>query len=159
MTQHGDQIHRHAYERAKGWRYRLSRWLGLLGLSAISALPALAQTPAVPQHWTAYAQLAGNQFQAWLSDPANDTVVRLHAALQERLANPGQTAPPPSVVARVWVGASGRVERLEFASLGNTEADADLRAALTAQPLPEPPPHDMRQPMVLELTLNPAAPI
>jgi len=41
-----------------------------------------------------------------------------------------------------------------FHSLGNAQADADLRQLLTAQPLSEPPPRDMRQPMVLQLTLK-----
>ena len=38
--------------------------------------------------------------------------------------------------------------------LGDAQADADLRALMTAQPLSEPPPRDMRQPMVLQLTLS-----
>lgn len=155
MTQSGDHISRRARDRIRRWRPWLSRWFGLLGfgLTVAGALPVAAQSAAVPQHWISYAQLTGNQFQAWLSDPASETVVRLHAALE------GRPEPLPGVVARVWVAADGRVERLEFASLGNALADADLRAVLTAQPLSEPPPPDMRQPMVLELTLSTAEPI
>jgi hypothetical protein len=162
MTQHSDQTHRRGHQRAqpssRGWCRRLFRWVGLLGLTALGALPLAAQPAAVPQHWISYAQLVSNQFQAWLSDPDSETVARMHAALQEGLAKRGATV-PLTVVARVWVAGNGRVERFEFASLGNPQADADLRAVLTAQSLPEPPPPDMRQPMVLELMLIAAEPI
>ncbi|MNR63492.1 hypothetical protein D3C85_1858230 [compost metagenome] len=54
---------------------------------------------------------------------------------------------------RLWVTPQGRIERLEFDSLGQAQADADLRQLLAADPLPEPPPRDMRQPLVLQLSL------
>ncbi|WP_143012422.1 TonB C-terminal domain-containing protein [Variovorax sp. EL159] len=139
---------------------RLRLALGWLGLGLASATvpvmaPAQAQTQQpVPQHWISYANLAGNQLQSSLSDPANETVVRLHAWMQERMLKEGQSAPPTPVVVRVWVAANGKVERVAFDSLGNAQADADLRALLTAQPLAEAPPRDMRQPMVLQLTLS-----
>jgi hypothetical protein len=141
---------------------RLMRVMGLmgLGLSAASA-PVAAQVPAapVPQHWISYAQMAGNQFQGRLSDPADETVQRLHAWMQKRMlqeAQPvkGEPVPPPPLVVRVWVAAGGQVERVAFDSLGDAQADADLRTLMTAQPLSEPPPRDMRQPMVLQLTLS-----
>jgi hypothetical protein len=141
----------------------LLRWAwhglaGLLGLGLAAAAPMAPAQPAapqlqVPQHWISYAQLVSNQFQARLSDPADDTVVRLHGWMQERMLQQDQTAPPPPLIVRVWVAASGKVERVEFASLGNAQADADLRTLLTAQPVTEPPPKDMRQPMVLQLKL------
>ncbi|WP_447774571.1 YbaB/EbfC family DNA-binding protein [Variovorax boronicumulans] len=143
----------------RGWRrLRLALgWLGL-GLSAVAApLAASAQTqpqPQVPQHWISYANLASNQLQSSLSDPASDTVVRLHTWMQERMLKEGQPVPPAPVVVRVWVAGSGKVERVAFDSLGDAQADTDLRALLTAQPLAEPPPRDMRQPMVLQLTLS-----
>jgi len=126
-----------------------------LGLAAAGAPPAQAQA-AVPQHWISYAQLASNQFQAWLSDPENEAVVRLHESLQARMLDSGGQPPEP-VVVRVWVDVDGRVYRVEFATLGDARADADLRGVLTAQPLSEPPPRDMRQPMVLRLKLDFAA--
>lgn len=132
---------------------RLLRACGLVGLGlAASGTPALAVTP-IPQHWISYANLAGNQLQSTLSDPADAVVQRLHAWMQARLLREGAPPPPPLVV-RVWVAADGRVERVAFASLGDAQADADLRALLTAQPLSEAPPRDMAQPMVLQLTLN-----
>jgi len=137
------------------WIRRLGAGIGItVMLAPAEALPAQpVQSQQPPQHWISYAQLAGNQFAAWLSDPADDAVVRLHGWMQERLLKDGQALPPP-LVTRVWVAPSGKVERLEFSSLGNAQADSDLRALLTAQPLPEPPPPDMRQPMVLQMSLD-----
>lgn len=140
----------------RGWG-RLLRACGLVGLGlAATGAPVQAQTP-VPQHWISYANLAGNQLQSTLSDPADAVVLRLHAWMQARLLREGAPPPPPLVV-RVWVAADGRVEGVAFESLGDAQADADLRALLTAQPLSEPPPRDMRQPMVLQLTLSFTAP-
>ncbi|MGJ7502143.1 YbaB/EbfC family DNA-binding protein [Variovorax sp. ZT5P49] len=132
--------------------------LGLAGAAAPLAAPAQAQRQQqVPPHWIGYANLASSQFQTSLSDPASETVRRLHAWMQERMLDDGRaaaTAPPAPVVVRVWVAADGKVERVAFDSLGNAQADRDLRTLLTAQPLAEPPPRDMRQPMVLQLTLS-----
>ncbi|GER10262.1 hypothetical protein [Variovorax boronicumulans] len=146
-----------SFGKTLGWR-RLRLALGGLGLglsAAAAPLGASAQAqPQVPQHWISYANLASNQLQSSLSDPASDTVVRLHTWMQERMLKEGQPVPPAPVVVRVWVAGSGKVERVAFDSLGDAQADTDLRALLTAQPLAEPPPRDMRQPMVLQLTLS-----
>lgn len=146
-----------SFGKTLGWR-RLRLALGGLGLglsAAAAPLAASAQAqPQVPQHWISYANLASNQLQSSLSDPASDTVVRLHTWMQERMLKEGQPVPPAPVVVRVWVAGSGKVERVAFESLGDAQADTDLRALLTAQPLAEPPPRDMRQPMVLQLTLS-----
>lgn len=134
---------------------RLSTMLAALGVGMTVAavqLPAASAQP-VPAQWIAYAQMAGTQFEAWLSDPANDTAARLHAWMQERSLQGGQPAPPPLIV-RVWVAPSGQVQRVEFASMGQAQADADLRALMTTRALPAAPPPDMRQPMMLELTLH-----
>lgn len=124
-----------------------------IGLTVVAAQLPAASAQTIPQQWIGYAQMAGTQFEAWLSDPASDTAARLHAWMQERSAQGGQFVPPPLIV-RVWVAPSGQVQRVEFASLGQAQADADLRALMTARVLPEVPPPDMRQPMMLELTLH-----
>lgn len=127
---------------------------GLLGLGLIAAQAPPVQAQTVPQHWASYAQLASSQFQAWLSDPNNEAVVRLHEKMQGRLLNSTSSTPREPLVVRVWVAANGKVHRVEFASLGDAQADADLHGVLTAQPLSEPPPRDMRQPMALRLNLE-----
>lgn len=140
----------------RGLWHRLLRSLGIgLGMAA-AAVPALAQAPAspVPQHWISYANLASNQLGVALSDPANVTVVLLHAWMQERMLKEGQPVPPVPLVVRLWVAANGQVERSTFSSLGDAQADDYLRSLLMAQTLSEPPPRDMRQPMVLQLTLT-----
>lgn len=139
---------------------RALKMMGVLGVGlTVSSAPVMVQTAmaqSVPQHWISYAQMAGNQLEAWLSDPANDTVVRLHGWMQERLLKDGQPLPPPLVV-KVWVAPDGKISRTEFASLGQAQADADLRSLMMTQSLSEPPPRDMRQPMVLQLSLSFAA--
>ncbi|HEY4317907.1 MAG TPA: YbaB/EbfC family DNA-binding protein [Herbaspirillum sp.] len=137
----------------RSWR-GLLRLLGSVGLGlAVSSSPVSAQTAQPPQNWISYAQLASNQFEGWLSDPENDTVQRLHAWMQQRMLQDGQPL-SPSLVTRVWIAGDGHVGRVEFPTLGNAQADADLRTLLTEQPLSEPPPPDMRQPMILQLTLS-----
>lgn len=137
------------------WR-RAMRMVGLAGVGlTVATMPVAAQQPAnVPQHWISYAQMAGNQFEAWLSAPANEKVVRLHSWMQQRMLADGQPLPPPPLVVRVWVAPGGKVEEVKFASLGQAQADDDLRSVLVTQSLSEPPPKDMLQPMVLQLTLQ-----
>lgn len=140
--------------------HRVLKMMGMLGVGlTVSSAPVMVQTAmaqSVPQHWISYAQMAGNQLEAWLSDPANDAVVRLHTWMQERLLKEGQPLPPPLVV-KVWVAPDGKISRAEFASLGQAQADTDLRSLMMTQSLSEPPPRDMRQPMVLQLSLSFAA--
>ncbi|KAF1044746.1 MAG: hypothetical protein GAK35_01639 [Herbaspirillum frisingense] len=134
------------------------QWLlGLLaGVGLVSGLPAQGAQPAaqaVPQHWISYAEMVGNQFAEWLSDPQDDSVVQLHSWLQDRVLKDGQPPLPP-LVARVWISPRGMVERLDVPSVGNAEADARLKKLLMSRPLPEPPPSDMRQPVALQLSLD-----
>lgn len=141
------------------WR-RLLRGLGVgIGLAASATAPSFAQAPVqpaqpVPQHWISYANLAGNQLQAALSDPANATVVLLHAWMQDRMLKEGQPVPPAPVIVRLWLAPSGQVERAAFTPLGDAQADEYLRTLLMTQTISEPPPRDMRQPMVLQLALT-----
>ena len=80
-----------------------------------------AQPAAVPQHWVSYAQLLGNQFQAWLGDDANPAVVRVHELMGgPKDAGDAVAAAAQPVVAKVWVDATGRVERVEFPTLIDT---------------------------------------
>jgi len=57
----------------------------------------------------------------------------------------------------LWIDATGNIIDSRFASLGDAAADAELRALLSAAPLPVAPPPDMRQPLNLGLSLIPTA--
>ncbi|KWF72267.1 hypothetical protein [Burkholderia pseudomultivorans] len=138
-------------------RYRIPGTLAafVAAWALVAGTPAHAQTADVPQSWISYAQLIGHQFQEWLEGdgPAADT---LHAYLEDRVVHATADAPPPAIVVRAWIGATGTVARVEFDSLGNANADAALRQLLTgAGPLTEPPPPDMRQPLRVRLRLMP----
>ncbi|KVL62947.1 hypothetical protein WT01_08670 [Burkholderia cepacia] len=132
-----------------GWRAVVVAWALVLGIA-----PAGAQTADVPQAWMRYGQLAGQQFQAWL-EADGDAADRLHRYLEMRVLNASAAAPPPAIVVRAWIGPNGAVTRVEFASLGDPDADATLRQLLTAGPLAEAPPPDMLQPLRVRLRLAP----
>ncbi|MEK2603879.1 YbaB/EbfC family DNA-binding protein [Burkholderia arboris] len=134
-----------------------SGWLRAIVAAAVLTLgvaPAFAQTADVPPTWLRYGQLAGQQFQAWL-EADGEAADRLHRYLETRVLNARADAPPPAIVVRAWIGANGVVTRVEFASLGDSDADAALRQLLTAGPLAEPPPRDMLQPLRVRLRLAP----
>lgn len=139
--------------RGGGERRRLRRLGALLVLWA-AAMPTMAQ-PAAPAHWIRYAQSAGDRLQEGLSDGSSGLAVRLHAWLEKRATNDRLMGRSMPMVVRVWISGDGRVERTEFDSLGDIQADEDLRALLSLEPLPAPPP-DMRQPLVLRLELEAA---
>lgn len=130
------------------------RWLAG-ALAALAAGQAVCASP-VPRHWLDYAGAASQQFQAWLGDAADERVQRLHARLQQRDTNDRLMGHAMPVVVQVWIAPDGAVQRLQFDSLGQAQADDDLRALLQRR-LPAPP-GDMRQPIVLQLSLDSARP-
>lgn len=134
----------------------LRRALGGLGLGlTVAASPAAAHArPPVLDHWIRYAQFVSEAFQDRLNDPDQESVRRLHGWLQERMRESSKPLPASALVVRVSVGPAGQIEGLEFDSLGWPQADADLSYLLTSEPLPVPPPRDMRQPIVLQLNLG-----
>lgn len=134
-------------------RMRL-RWLA--GVLFASAAWSAVCAPPVPRHWLDYAGAASRQFQAWLGDADDQRVQRLHAWLQQRDTNDRLMGHPVPVVVQVWIAPDGVVHRLQFDSLGQAQADDDLRALLLRR-LPTPP-ADMRQPLVLQLSLDHASP-
>jgi hypothetical protein len=83
----------------------------------------------------------------------------LHSYLEQRIVHPQDDAPPAAIVVRAWLGVDGSVTRLAFDSLGDAQADANLRTLLSAHPITAPPPADMRQPLRVRLRLeeNPQA--
>ncbi|NIF86082.1 hypothetical protein F3J24_21625 [Comamonas sp. Tr-654] len=121
-----------------------------LGLS-LSASQGLAQTSAsaVPQSWMSYAQRISMQLQHCLSDTDNPAALRLQSWMQERHSHGWHAASPLQL--QVWVTSSGQIARLEFETLGQVQADEDLRRLLTSAQLQDLPPHDLRQPLLLAL--------
>lgn len=89
-----------------------------------------------------YAQLVSNQLLAWLdggSDPAN----QLRRYLDRATADPGAaTSPAMSDVVRIWIAPDGHVTEVTFNSLGDHQADAELRQVVMQGPIGEPPPAD-----------------
>jgi hypothetical protein len=66
----------------------------------------------------------------------------------------GPDAPARTVVARTWIRPDGRVERLEFDGLDDSETTVSLRMLLMLENVGTPPP-DMLQPLRLRLALRP----
>jgi hypothetical protein len=132
---------------------RLSAAAILTSLVLTFAPAAWGQSAAIPQPWIAYAQLAGQQFQAWL-EADNDAADALHTYLEQRHKDAKGDASLKTVVVRAWFGADGAVTRVAFDSLGDPKADANLRQLLTTRPMTEPPPPDMRQPLRVQLQLE-----
>lgn len=132
-----------------GWLSRHRAQLAAAALAVVLSLTQAQETP--PPGWIAYARLTGSELQVRLSEGAGELVTRLHEFLRKRQSD---EAPMPIIV-RIWISQEGWIERSEFQTLGSPQADADLRALLAARALPQAPPTDMRQPLVLRLTLRP----
>lgn len=133
----------------RGWA-RLRGWLVVGGLAAASSA-ASAEAP-VPQAWLAYATSASTALAHRLARSDDDRVARLQAFLQQH----PDTALADTLAVSLWIDERGSITRSQFASLGDTQADADLRALLDHAALPGPPPPGMRQPLRLGLSLQPA---
>jgi hypothetical protein len=130
------------------------RVMGALGVGAIAwSIAAHAQTTDVPQAWINYAQLVGAQFQRSL-EGYDDTANELHAYLEDRMQHPQRDTVPSMVDVRAWIGADGSVTRVAFDSLGDAQADDELRAVLMAHSIGLLPPADMRQPLRVRLELE-----
>lgn len=131
-------------------------------LIAGTAQPGGAATPqldyrsanSVPTPWKRYAQLVEYDIQDRLGsdDPA---AYRLHVFLENRILNAPQDTPPEgSAIISLWIDQNGIVTKVEFASLGDGQADKDLYALLTGQRLSEVPPADMLMPLRLRVALD-----
>jgi hypothetical protein len=140
-------------------RVALGFAVGVVGAGTlVSSAGAFAQSAPVPATWISYAQLVGEQFQSSL-ETEGAAADQLHTYLEQRIVHPQGDAPPAAIVVRAWLGADGSVTRLAFDSLGDAQADANLRTLLSAHPITAPPPADMRQPLRVRLRLeeNPQA--
>ncbi|MDQ7978498.1 YbaB/EbfC family DNA-binding protein [Paraburkholderia sp. SARCC-3016] len=117
------------------------------------AQDAAAQTTEVPQAWISYALVVGEQFQRSL-EAYDDTANELHAFLEDRMQHAPADTVPAMITVRAWIGNDGSVTRVAFDSLGDAQADDDLRAVLMAHAIGVSPPADMRQPLRVRLVLE-----
>jgi hypothetical protein len=126
-----------------------------LSLALLLAPPGVplshAQGDKIPARWAQYAGHVSQQLQTRLADEQDAAATRLHAFFDAQAAATPD-ADPPAPVLRLWIGRDGVVSRVEFASLGDAQADRDLRQLTTLGPLGAPP-RDMRQPLILRLRL------
>ena len=97
----------------------------------------------------------GRGLLAGAGDPFVAYAMRVQKNIENLLSNDAETRRKAySVVAKIWVGASGSIERAELAeSTGNQDVDAALERNLAAlPPLAEAPPQDMPQPIRLRIS-------
>jgi hypothetical protein len=116
-------------------------------------LTAADTSGSVPPSWTAFATQVAQHLQTDLANTQDPIVRRLHQYLDAEAAKDPNTTPPAPVM-RLWFARSGSVRRVEFLSLGNPQADQDLRQVVTSTPIGSRPPADMRQPLVLRIRLT-----
>ncbi|WP_233834891.1 YbaB/EbfC family DNA-binding protein [Paraburkholderia sp. ZP32-5] len=134
------------------------RRLGAAVIAMLSGLPAVqsyAATTDAPAAWVAYAQLVGQTFQTWIESDDADAG-RFQQYLDARMAAAhADSSPVSTILIQTWIGPDGRVTDVRFDSLGNADADSALRTLLTAHPISNPPPRDMRQPLRVRLSIRP----
>jgi hypothetical protein len=149
-----------------GWR--LNRFLFFVAviLASVVATLELQPTPVVPMppverpiyppartvptSWAQFAQLVQDQFKALL-EANNSTAERFRLFLKNQ-ANSGDF-PSTALLVHVWVGADGKVKRVDFPALLDRQADADLHAILERGNIGRPP-ADMPQPLLVKLALD-----
>jgi hypothetical protein len=55
---------------------------------------------------------------------------------------------------KIWIEKRGSIERVEVATACESSLEAALRTALVATCMGAPPPHGMRQPIVMQLNAS-----
>lgn len=107
-----------------------------------------------PAAWNDYAANLRQRSQAALS--SNDGEARrLREALERMHAAAGGDSGPAELTVRLWIMASGQVDRVSFPSLSDAAADDSLRTLLMRVSAGAPP-SGMLQPIRLKLSLEPS---
>jgi hypothetical protein len=106
-------------------------------------------TQAVPASWAQFAQLVQDQFKARL-EADNAIADRFRAFLKTQARG---ASPVNFLLVQVWVGADGKVARIDCPPLQDQQAIADLHAILEQRAIGRPPP-DMPQPLRVKLALD-----
>jgi hypothetical protein len=122
-------------ERSNGRRGILGL-LGLAGLAAAASPATAISLDKAPHAWVVYAQKSTQTITGWLNGDAAPGP-RLRDSVFARASQQGQ-APQPLLLS-LWLGKDGAVTRVEFASLGDDQADKDLRTLLLGHRLTRPP--------------------
>lgn len=130
---------------------RVRGFLVLGGLAAAGAAAAAAAPQQIPATWLAYAAQASDALGQRLARSEDADVARFQAWLQQH----PHAAHAEVLAVSLWIDGNGTIIRSQFASLGDAQADADLRALLASTRLPTAPPSQMRQPLRLGLSLQP----
>lgn len=134
-----------------------AKWLGL-GVAAgalLSSAPLAAQTLAyrpsdgAPAAWREFALLVKSRLQEWLARDDDEAARHFRTSLDAH----SKADRAPTIVARIWVTADGKIERAEFDGLEVADA-VELRAILAQKNIGAPPPADMMQPLHLKLSLQ-----
>ncbi len=137
----------------------IRRLLSVLALApGLVAVPATARQKSIapeqaPPAWLAYAGTVNTQVTAWLSG-SEEAAQRLRAALDA--TRPAADQPTAPIALRLWIDRKGMIGHVEFASLGNAQADTDLHALLDGRPIGAVPPKGMLLPLRIAVALAPA---
>src|ERR1700742_2136422 len=123
-------------ERHNGRRGILGSMLALAGLASTAAPATAISLDKAPHEWVVYAQKSTQTITGWLNGDAAPGP-RLRETVFARAAQLGQ-APQPLLLS-LWLGKDGAVTRVEFAPLGDDQADKDLRTLLLGHRLTRPP--------------------
>jgi hypothetical protein len=110
----------------------------------------------IPPSWSAYAAQVSLRLSEDLNDTGNAAAMRLQGFLEQQAAK-APRAKAPALILRLWFESDGRIARVESDSLGDAQADRDLREVLLLRPIGTPPPRDLRQPLVIRLRLATAS--
>lgn len=130
---------------------RLGLAFGLAGTMQGSATAAQSVAfDKAPPAWVAYGKGATVAITGWLNADKGPAAHMREALAKLRPA--GSDALQPLLL-KLWMTPGGTISRIEAASSGNAQADADLRTALLGKKL-KAPPKAMLLPMKLAIRLS-----
>ncbi len=104
-----------------------------------------------PVEWQVFAKQLQSRFEQRVAAADNEARAFQEDVVKHRAES---DAPPLTFVARAWVSPDGKIGRLEFDGLDDSQIAVRLRALLTRDNVGIPPP-DMLQPLRLRLSLRP----
>lgn len=118
---------------------------------AAAAQPQSISPSEAPIEWVHYAETASQSITNWLeedSEPATAFRAYLHQT------RPAEDQPTLSLMLKLWIGAGGRIDRIDFTPFANEPTNVSLRAALVGRNLASAPPRGMLLPLRLAIQLE-----